>query len=85
MVANFEKRVVGSVDVLIDTHQRANGYESFVSRRSQRSVYVNSFSETSDGQICVCGDPKARPGLHLLWNSGGFGRCKYPSSHLMMT
>jgi hypothetical protein len=33
MVANFEKHVVGSVDVLIDTHQRANGYESFVSRR----------------------------------------------------
>jgi len=63
MVANFEKRVVGSVDVLIDTHQRANGYESFVSQRSQRSIYVNSFSETSDGQICVCGDPKARPGL----------------------
>ena len=40
-----------------------HGYESFVSRRNQRSVYVNSFSETFDGQICVWGS-KARPGLH---------------------
>ena len=39
-------------------------YERCVFRSGERGVYVNSLSETSDGQICVHGDPKARPGLH---------------------